>query len=466
MSGSVAAIPGYNALPSTTKSTFPTNYINVFDFSNQWLPDTEYSKQVNRYGNQQISGFLQLMGAEKPFQSDLIKWSEEGRLHLKYKVVSVVYGGGNDTATLTVADPTITACDFRVGQAVYLSSNTNNTSDHALITAVSGLTFTVAYLAAGGGTISAADTITSFVYGSEFKKGAFGMQGSLETTPNIFEVSPVIIKDHYEIDGSDMAQVGWIEAMDENDNPAGYFWFLDSKSKTMQRFSDYTEMMLIEHREAEVGSGAAAITGDVGNKGTKGLFEAIETDGNVWSGGNPTALPDWEDLIQRLDRQGSVQENALFVNRPFSNDVDSMLAAQSSIVGGVSYGLFDNDQDMALNLGFRGFRKSGYEFYQQDWRYLIDPTLRGDTFGGAVNGVMVPVGSKQVRDMNQGSVESLPFLHVRYRSSSHTDRKMKTWITGSEGGASTSSFDGMMIDYLTERAICTLGANNFFIFKN
>ena len=55
-----------------------------------------------------------------------------------------------------------------------------------------------------------------------------------------------------------------------------------------------------------------------------------------------------------------------------------MLSQQNSYgnPGGTSYGLFDNDEDMALNLGFSGFRR-GYDFYKTDWKYLNDPTFRG-----------------------------------------------------------------------------------------
>jgi len=465
MSGSVAAIPGYVSTPSTTKTVLPTNYINTFDFSNQFMPDL-YEEEFERYGNQMISGFLTKVGAEYPFQSDLIKWEEDGRLHLKYSVITLVYGGGNDTAVCTVADPGIASCDFRVGQTVFMSSTTNNTSDRAIITAVSGLTFTVAYYKAAGGTINAADTLKAFVYGSEFKKGSDGMQGSLEATPNIFSVSPVIIKDHYEISGSDMAQISWIKVEGEG-MQTGYYWYFKSQAKNFQRFSDYTETMLIEHVVAEAGSGAIAATGDVGNKGTQGMFSAIEERGNVWSGGNPTSLTDWDAVIQRLDRQGHIEENMVYCNRTFATDIDDMLAAQSSgSFGGISWGLFDNNEQMALNLGFKGFNRSGYNFYKSSWRYLIDPTLRGDMFGGAVNGVMVPAGSTQVKDLNMGKVETLPYLHVRYRASENENRKMKSWVLGSAGGGNSSSKDAMQVEYLSERALCTLGAVNFFIMKN
>jgi hypothetical protein len=467
MSGSVAAIPGVNALPSTEKTVLQSNYISVFDYSDQYLPDVE-AKEFNRYGNQSISGFLERFGAEYSFSSDLFKWSEEGRLHIAYKSITIVYGGGNDTATLTIGDAGVTQCDFRKGQTLVISSNTNNTIDHAIITAVSGLTATVAYYAAAGGTVSAADTASAFVYGSEFKKGSNGMEESLDVTPNIFEVSPVIIKDKFSVSGSMMSQISWISTTDTASGAKGYYWFLESESKTRMRYNDYLEMMMVEHREAEAGSGAASATGDIGNKGTRGMFESIESDGNVWSGGNPTALPDWDSVIQRLDKQGSIQENALFTNRTFATDIDDMLAAQSTGgLAGVSWGIFNNDKDMALNLGFRGFNRSGYNFYRSDWRYLIDPTLRGGLTGGTVNGVLIPTGNTQVRDMNAGTTDSKPFLHVRYRTNEmNENRRLRSWITGGAGGAATSDLDAMEVNFLSERLLCTLGAVNFFIFED
>jgi hypothetical protein len=156
----------------------------------------------------------------------------------------------------------------------------------------------------------------------------------------------------------------------------------------------------------------------------------------------------------------------LFVNRQFSFDIDDMLAAQNSYgAGGTSYGLFDNDEQMALNLGFSGFRR-GYDFYKTDWKYLNDPTMRGDLPSGSVNGVLVPAGSTTVYDQVLGKNAKRPFLHVRYRASETEDRRYKTWVTGSAGGARTSDLDAMEVHFLSERALCTLGANNFVIFED
>ena len=189
-----------------------------------------------------------------------------------------------------------------------------------------------------------------------------------------------------------------------------------------------------------------------------------------FSGGNPTTLAEFDAIIQRLDKQGSIEENVIFLNRQFGFDVDDMLGAigggyASTGPGiGASFGLFDNDEEMALNLGFSGFRR-GYDFYKTDWKYLNDPTMRGDIVGGSVNGILVPAGSTTVYDQVLGKNAKRPFLHVRYRASETEDRRYKTWITGSAGGAATSSLDAMEVNFLSERALCTLGANNFFIFQ-
>ena len=469
---SVITPPGFDLQPSGQQVALATNYITNFDFLNQYLPDT-YEKEFERYGNRTISSFLRMVGAEMPTNSDLIKWAEQGRLHTKYTNCASGAAAASDTATITVSDtlvPGTGSIAVRVGQTVVISDNAGSGMNKGIVTAVSTAngTFDVAYYEAGGQVGGTGLTRTVFIYGSEFKKGTVGMSGSLEADDTIFSNSPIIIKDKYAVSGSDMAQIGWVEVTTEN-GATGYLWYLKSEHETRLRFDDYLETAMIEAVPAETGSGAIAATGDVGNKGSEGIFYSVENRGNVWGGGNPTTLADFDAIISRLDKQGSIEENVIFVDRDFSFDIDDMLAAQNSYgAGGTSYGLFDNDKDMALNLGFTGFRR-GYDFYKSDWKYLNDPTMRGGLPTGAnsgrVNGLLVPAGSTTVYDQILGKNAKRPFLHVRYRASETEDRRYKTWITGSAGGAATSSLDAMEVHFLSERAVCTLGANNFFLFQ-
>ena len=481
MAGSLQATPGFDLQPSSEQVALSTNYITNFDFLNQYLPDT-YEKEFERYGNRTVSGFLRMVGAEMPSNSDLIKWAEQGRLHTKYTSVGTAALVNADTATFQVNDNlavgtgSANTIAIRVGQTLLIDQNGGTGSNKAIVTAVDlpNDQFDVAFYEAGGlvtaGTGLGNADVTVMIYGSEFAKGTNGMAGSLEAEDVIFETSPIILKDKYAVNGSDMAQIGWIEVTTEN-GASGYLWYLKSEHETRLRFDDYLETAMIEAVPAGTGSGAeAALSSATGagtiNAGSEGIFYAIENRGNVWSGGIPSTLADFDSIIGRLDKQGAIEENVLFVNREMSFDIDDMLAAQNSYgAGGTSYGLFDNDEQMALNLGFTGFRR-GYDFYKSDWKYLNDPTMRGDLSSGGINGMLVPAGSTTVYDQVLGKNAKRPFLHIRYRASETEDRRYKTWITGSAGGAMNSDLDAMEVHFLSERAVCTMGANNFFLFED
>ncbi len=464
--------PGYNLQPSSNQVALASNYITDFNFLNQYLPDT-YEKEFERYGNRTISSFLRMVGAEMPSNSDLIKWAEQGRLHIKYTECTTTVLTNADTAVFTVGDTITGNIAIRVGQTVMITANAGTGFNKAIVTAVTADTFTVAFYEENGLTnADALNEFTVFIYGSEFGKGTEGMIGSLEAEDDIFENKPIIIKDKYAVNGSDMAQIGWVEVTTEN-GAAGYLWYLKSEHETRLRFDDYLETSMIEAVPAEVNSGAIAANGGA-TQGSDGIFYAVSQRGNVWGGGNPTTLAEFDQIVSRLDKQGAIEENVLFVDRDFSFDIDDMLAglngySSTGAANFASFGLFDNDQDMALNLGFSGFRR-GYDFYKSDWKYLNDPTMRGGLPTGAgsgrVSGLLVPAGSTTVYDQVLGKNAKRPFLHVRYRASEAEDRRYKTWITGSAGGAMNSSLDAMEVHFLSERAVCTLGANNFVLFED
>jgi hypothetical protein len=465
--------PTFQLQPAPERVALESNYITNFDFLNQYLPDT-YEKEFERYGNRSVASFLRMVGAEMPTNSDMIKWAEQGRLHTKYvEVGAAAAAAGQASQVFTINDALTGQIAIRDGQTIVVSWNSGAGSNKAIVSATdyAAGTFQANYYEAAGSvaaTTGAANAdVTIFIYGSEFAKGTNGMVESLEAEDEIFDNKPIIIKDKYAVSGSDMAQIGWIEVTTEN-GASGYLWYLKSEHETRLRFEDYLETAMIEAVPAEAGSAASNLLagGLAGQAGSEGIFFAVENRGNVFGGGNPTTLAEFDAIIQRLDRQGSIEENVLFVNRQFSFDIDDMLAAQNSYgAGGTSYGLFDNDEQMALNLGFSGFRR-GYDFYKTDWKYLNDPTMRGDLPSGAVNGLLVPAGSTTVYDQVLGKNAKRPFLHVRYRASETEDRRYKTWVTGSAGSARNSDLDAMEVHFLSERAVCTLGANNFVIFED
>ena len=119
-----------------------------------------------------------------------------------------------------------------------------------------------------------------------------------------------------------MAQIGWVEVQSEN-GASGYLWYLKSEHDTRLRFEDYMETSMIEAVPAAQGSGAesalSSAAGGAGivNAGSEGIFYVVKQRGNVFGGGNPVVLSQFDDVIQRLDKQGSIEENVIFVNRQF-----------------------------------------------------------------------------------------------------------------------------------------------------
>lgn len=431
---------GVELTPTRTKELSSTNYIDVFDFSTEDLPET-VNEEFQRYGNQSIKGFLEKTSSEMPMSSDLVIWSEETRLR------NVALGVGR---TANVFD--LVGHPFRVNEVILI--NDGSAEDIAHITAITDDTFTAVSVKAGGFDVGTTG-LNLFAIGNEFSKGTEGMSESRETPVDTYRNSPVIIKDVDIVNGSDMAQVGWIQ----DPETGGFFWYLRSRADTRKSFDDYLEMSMIEGKSVESGSAAAS----AGKKGTEGFFEATD-EGNIFTG-VATTLDDFDSIIKRLDQQGAIDENMIFTNRDQSLAIDDMLAAQNSYgAGGTSFGVF-GDEETSLNLGFTDFRRGEYDFYKTSWKYLNDPTTRGAFSGtGKVNAVLVPAGSTNVYDEVAGENANLPFLHCKYRAGGGEDRRYKTWMIGSAGGARNTSKDVNELHMLSERVLCTMGRNNFVKF--
>ena len=467
-----------NSTAAPAKQTLSSNYLSFTggsnDWSQQYLPDL-YEQEVEVYGNRSVASFLRLVGAEMPMTSDQVVWSEQGRLHLHYKGAAVA-----NTGVITIASSGTHA--VRVGQTIVLSDNqTSPTVIKCYISAVaSDNTTCTAIPYTGGATVGAvsgfdttddsgSNTCDFFVFGSEFKKGTSGMSNAVQPSFGSLTNKPIIIKDKYEVSGSDASQIGWVEVTGEA-GQTGYLWYLKAEGDTRQRFEDNLEMAMVEGELASAAGGVDSQLGTAGSAdtaGTQGLFAAVTARGHITTGIVGTSATDdlgsFDNILKKFDAQGAIEENMLFINRAVSLAIDDMLATQNSYgAGGTSYGVFSNSEDMALNLGFSGFRRGSYDFYKTDWKYLNDGSTRG-IIEDDVRGVVVPAGTSTVYDQILGKNIKRPFLHVRYRASEADDRRMKSWTTGSVGGNITSDLDALEVHYLSERCLITQGANNFML---
>jgi hypothetical protein len=478
----------------TTPSPVVSNN-NYIDFTSsatagwaqQYLPEL-YEQEVERYGNRRLGGFLKMVGAEMPMESDQVVWSEQNRLHIAVKssgaagsTTSVQLEGTAGNISLGSANVN----SFRVGNTVIVTdaatglktlkcyvSATSGVATDAGSNNITVLPYTQTDLSGGDGSavvFSDNEQVNIFIYGSEFGKGSASMGDGTNSGTGLkaqfqqYSNKPIIIKDHFRISGSDTAQIGWVETTDEA-GQVGYSWYLKSAGETRMRFEDYLELAMVEAVEVTVGASTVDSTIADANDatGTQGLFDAIENRGNIFE--DLEDLADFDLILKNLDKQGAIEENMLYVNRDLALTIDDMMAGlNANYSNGASFGVFSNSSDMALNLGFSGLRRGSYDFYKSDWKYLNDAAGRGGF--GDISGVLIPAGVSSVYDEVLGKNVKRPFLHVRYRRSATDDRRMKSWVTGSVGSASYSGTDEMQVHYLSERCLITQAANNFVLLK-
>ncbi len=484
-----------NSVPSSQQQALSSNYLDLASTANQgwaqqYLPDL-MEQEAEVFGPRTISGFLAQVGAEEAMTADQVVWSEQSRLHIS--MIGTLDMDGNVSSSGAKGKFTVVSdIDGNISGDGFTTTEHGVRNHDIVLIATAGKVSRCMVVAVDGadiglraydedvltGHVETASACTLLVIGSEYKKGdnydGLTTKGSNQPIFKSFSNKPVIMKDNYSVSGSDASRVGWVEVASE-DGTAGYLWYLKAEADTRARFNDHLEMTMLE---AIPGSNSTNVDGELGYSsdalaGTKGLFYEIEQRGNVTTGITgitaATDLAEFDAILAEFDKQGAIEENMMFVNRATSLAMDDMLASMNSYgAGGTSYGVFDNSEDMALNLGFSGFRRGSYDFYKSDFRYLNDKATRGgiNTAAGsdAIRGVMVPAGTSTVYDQMLGKNLKRPFLHVRYRASQTDDRRYKSWVTGSVGAA-TSALDAMEIHMLSERCLITQGANNFMLMK-
>ena len=395
---------------------------------------------VETYGDQGITGFLNLTGAvQSGGQSDQVDWYEAGRRHRVYNGTfsnsaaggiatdpgtvdftidaSASGSGENPVSGFLQANDVVMAAD--TGER-YIVNDASSTADDQVIKlerldgaqASPNTTATTDLIHLGNMYAQGTDQPTKFMEPDFVKRN------------NPF----MIIKDRFQVNGSQATNIGWV-----NIGGGEYRWFMYGEQEARKRFEDRREMMLLFGEKNVATTGASADDEDLGKTiaGSEGYISAIEDRGIVISGANANPLDsfaEFDDLILELDKQGAPAEYAMYLNRKQDLAIDDMLA--TGIATGVTAGLpgqfgaFQNNADMAVKLGFKSFTRGGYTFHKHDWKLLNDPTLLGAS--NFLQGAMVPLTN--VVDPRTGG--SAPSLAMYYKEANGYSRQLEHWITG------------------------------------
>jgi len=454
-----------NTLLSRGFKLTPDSYTTIDDLIKATREDV-MPELVKTYGDQGLTGFLKLTGAvNNGGASDQIDWWEEGRRHRAFTVNPGSPGGA---ASLTLSDADFiksvqkndVVMDADTGVRFIVQSGGATTSVSAPSNAV---------LVKMDNTVVANADVTAasakfIIIGNIYAQGT--NQPSGFTDPGIVRYTNpyMIVKDRYEVNGSQATNIGYV-----NLGGGDYRWFMYGEKEARARFEDKRELMMLF---GEKRSGSAGTALDNALAGSEGYFSAVENRGIqvASASSNPLdSFAEFDDIIIELDKQGAPSEYAMYVNRKQDLAIDDMLA--SGIATGVTAGLpgqfgsFQNNADMAVQLGFKSFTRGGYTFHKHDWRLLNDPTMLGAGSTNFIQGAMVPL--RTVNDARSGA--SVPALSMHYKEANGYSREMEHWVTG--GGVLGHNNNGdlgtdqAVFHYRSEVALCVRAANQHVLIK-
>lgn len=444
--GAIAASPAVRYVPSATKIPTAQNYLDLSDITylNHELPELDKSIH-NRYGSQMIDTFFERTGRKIPYASDVITWTEEDRL------TQLATGVARAADVFTLADHT-----FRPGEIITAFLPDGSVLRQGRISATTSTTFTASCGDAAGWTALGTTGITVFADTNEFLKGTAGMSQSLNTKYQQFTVRGSITKEMADENRTNMTQVSWLK-MTDNATGAdlGYIWYDVNKYNAERRFRNARESKNFTSKDWS-GDLLAA-----GYKGREGMLSAF-AQGNIFAG-TISDRTSAENLVNRLEKQGQLRDNIIYGTTQFCFAIDSFLSTQSSATG-LSYGAFQNNKQMALDLSFQGYTIGGWEFQYSRLQYLTEPTAQGAITGiNKVNGFLIPSASQSVMDPMVGTPSVKPMIHVRNRAYGKLNRDYEMVIRNWADG--TSLTDTITTEWSSEQAVVVIGRNNAVLFK-
>lgn len=469
----VSTATGMVLRPTSVQTATNENYVSALTATSGNLHKRDVSEQlVKRYGDQGITGLLELMGAKAPTTQSTFEHYEEAFLHndLVFQFNTSVSADGTGSEAITVQAGSLhdNKSAIRVGDILLLEDGTQ-----CYVQARASETAATIYPLTSSGFVSAFAQdvdVNAVIIGNAFSEGSAQPEG---LTPRIHEYSNQvqIIKESFEVTGSEATNVVYVK-VDNEEMGSGYLWYLKGEADTYKRFMDFAEIqMVLGNTISNTTLTATSSTLDGTSysnstlRGTEGLLPFIENKGQSMDlGASAITMADFDAIVKSLDKYRGAKENALYAGINLSLDVDDLLAAQGAYAaGGANYGTFQNNKDMAMNLGFNSFTRGGYTFHKKTYDLFNHPKLLGAT-GQKYNGYGIIIPMDTQKDARSG--EMIPSLRIRYKAANGYSRDMEHWLTGSAVLQNkTNTEDVLKSHYRCERGFEGFAANRYMLIK-
>ena len=457
-------VPPKDVLPLTS------NWKSTYDFTHQYMPDlAEQMFQVR--SKDSIRGFIDYFGMTEMLSADKHIYAESGAKHSFFSGVPIS-AISTDSLTLNFSTK-LTETDmipFGPNQLLEVHDTVAGTpiKGIGIVTAVvdtdGSETLTLKRWDAANWTgFTVADTCSVFRQGSSYKKGSDGPNRTVSRQFDLYSLRTFIAKHNYKVNGSDLVNATWLRS-----DGGEYFWTTEDIDDERDVYEDDLEKQLITGEE----TANSAITDQTYGKGSDGVFDVVKSRGGNFSG-YIDSLTDIDNLVKYLDQAFGEQTNMMYLNRAAQLGFSNMAGGlNSGWDGGYDFGSFGNAGEKMLNLNFRGVDRGPYTFLVSAWKMLNNPEYLGNANlvpSERINGLMVPFGTSQIADdMAGGNVRSVPYLTVMNKGGNGYSRAFEQFNLGSANlpsGQATTSGDYIDFQWRAEKAIRTIAAHKFMLFK-
>ena len=448
--------------------TTPGTYTSLGTLLDPTKPDVR-DLYIQTFGDQGITGLLDVTGAKRSAgTADEIHWYEEGRINHKFKATLTA---STDLLTLTEVDGTAvgslsgkSAADYIRPNDVFLAASGRRYIVSGTVSSTDD-SFTAVVKDMDGTDVATVDAQEMTIIGNAWGQGTPQPTKPFEMDLKLRKNPYIIAKETFHVNGSQATNIGWLNVNGQN------LWYLKGEMDARRKFMNTREAMLVFGQSNQAsggdnGTGAGISTANGTVTGSEGYFQAVERRGIVSSTAADqdfATMDDIDNILIQLDKEGAPAEYAMYLNRATSLAIDDMLAngigtATSAGLAG-QFGAFNNNPDMAVQLGFKTFTRGGYTFHKHDWKLLNSDYAAGFT---DYQGAMIPLGS--VVDPKNGG--SNPSLEMNYKAAGNYSREMEHWVEGGGVlGYATNGEDLAKFHYRSECNLCVRAANQHVVLK-
>jgi len=468
-------------VPSTVKNKTEYNFISSFDASDLahgiHKPQVD-SELVRRYGRQDLTGFMEMMGNKELVKGIEINHYEKDRIHsvVKFQASTAT---GEASKTLTVA--TAYGYTYSSNQSPYIATGSTTVytprkydvvefpdGTEGQVTAVSGSSVTI--LPTNASVLPAVAASNEIIIkGNAMNEGSSAVE-SRNSRMLSFTNYIQTVRDDHEVTNREAGVETWLEL--GYNGQTGYVWYLEALADTYHRFMNEREVQLLTGQKV-TNTALANTAGFETVTKTEGLIPQIENGGNVETY-STFDMTDIENMVLALNKFRGSRENFLPCGINLSLDIDELFRGEvtsggfdAAKNGGILFNSFNGDDAQSVNFEFDAFKYGGYRFAKKVLDIFSEPTLLGATGHKYKDlGIVIPMDNTVVyNNMNEASSTNVPSITMMYTEDADGSREKREWVTGYGMGARTTGDDKFQVHYLSDFGLRVAALNRFGLFK-